>query len=285
MWISPRFIPILASVLVLPTGCGDEGTSAGSPGPTQREILLVQQSAAAAGAVNQAIEAASDSIVLRVPGSSVPGPMGLPVYPGATPAFDYQADVDFVIDFDALDPDGNDLFPDATGQVHVTAAGTDSDTPHAGTATFAAAIAADTDVVFTDPGNGLQTTIPAGATWSYLLTVEWSVSDDRNWTVTATTLTTINFSDIVVDDGVSIVTVDVVGERETTSTRTRVDGKQSSTRSFDGSLAITADDGTTVETVTLDYLKPGKVRITVAGNAFGPMTAETVRALFNAFIP
>jgi hypothetical protein len=211
--------------------------------------------------------------------------MGLPTWPGATPAFDYGADVDFVIDFDALDPDGNDLFPNATGQIHVTAVGTDSDTPDAGVATYTAAITADTDVTFTDPESGVLTTIPAGASWSYELTVTWSRSDDHNWTVTATTLTTINFTDIVVDDGVSIVNVDIQGEREVVSTRTRVDGKLTNERSFQGSLVITTDDGTTVETVTIEYLNPGEVRITVLGNVFGPMTDERIRALFHAFIP
>jgi len=275
----------LALVLALPAGCGDDGGSAGTPGPTNREVFLVQRAAAAAGAVSWTTEAASDSIVLRVPGSSVPGPMGVPTYPGATPAFDYGADVDFVIDFDALDPGGNDLFPDATGQVHVTAAGTDSDTPDAGEATFAAAVTADTDVVFTDPESGAQTTIPAGASWSYLLTVTWSRSDDDNWTVSAIALTTVDFTDLVVDDGVTTLTVDVQGEREVTSTRTRVGGKLTHERSFEGTLVITTDDGTTVETVTLEYLNPGRVRITVLGNVFGPMTEGRIRALFQAFIP
>ena len=281
-YVSPSF---LALVLALPAGCGDDGGSAGAPAPTDREVFLVQRAAAAAGAVNWTTEAASDSIVLRVPGSSVPGPMGVPTHPGATPAFDYGADVDFVIDFDALDPDGNDLFPDATGQVHVTAAGTDSDTPNAGVATFSAAVTADTDVVFTDPQSGAQTTIPAGASWAYLLEVTWSRSDDNNWTVTATALTTVNFTDLVVDDGATTLTVDVQGEREVTSTRTRVGGKLTHERSFEGSLVITTDDGTTVETVTLEYLNPGRVRIAVLGNVFGPMTEGRIRALFRAFIP
>jgi hypothetical protein len=281
----PRTLLALAAILALPSGCGDEGGSAAAPGPTDHEVFLVQRAASAAGSIGQTTEAASDAIVFSAPGTSSPGPMAVPIYPGATPAFDYGADVDFVLDFDALDPDGNDLFPNSTGQVHITAVGTDSDTPDAGEATYSAAIATDSVVTFTDPGTGTVTTIPAGASWSYLLTVTWSRSDDRNWTVTATTLTTIDFTGLVVDDGISTLNVDIVGEREVVSTRTRDGGKLTHERTFQGSLTITADDGTTVETVTIDYLKPGHVRITAAGNVFGPMDEARTRALFHAFIP
>src|SRR5262245_15418841 len=282
---SPRALPFVFSILALPVGCGDDGGSAGLSGPSEHDVLLVQKAAAAVGAVGRATEIASDAIVLSAPGSSSPGPAVLPTFPGATPSFDYGADVDFVIDFDALDPDGNDLFPDATGQVHVTASGTDSDTPDAGEATFSAAITAETDLIFTDPGTGMLTGIPAGDSWSYSLTVTWSRSDHRNWTVTATSLTNLNFVDIAVFDGTSIVTVDIVGEREVVATRTREDGKLTQERTIEGSLVVTTDDGTTVETVIIDYVNPGKVQITVAGRAFGPMSGPRARELFRTFLP
>ncbi|HZN62696.1 MAG TPA: hypothetical protein VFC90_09870, partial [Planctomycetota bacterium] len=285
---SPRALLFVFSILALPAGCGDDGGSAGLPGPmapSGNEIFHVQSAASAVGALGQVTEVASDAIVFSAPGSSTPGPAVLPTHPGATPSFDYGADVDFVIDFDALDVEGNDLFPNATGQVHVTASGTDSDTPDAGEATFSAAVTADTDLIFTDPGTGMLTGIPAGDSWSYLLTVTWSRADNRNWTVSAASRTLLNFTDIAVFDGTTIVTVDIVGEREVVSTRTREDGKLTHERTISGSLVVTTDDGTTVETVILDYVNPGQVKITVAGNAFGPMSGPKAQALFQAFLP
>lgn len=119
---TPRHSLTLAAVLLLPSGCGEEGVRAVLPtlptpvessGPTDHEIFQVQAAAAASGALRQAADAANDAIVLRRPGVSAPGPMGLPVFPGATPAFDYGADEDFIIDFDAVDSEGADLYPGA----------------------------------------------------------------------------------------------------------------------------------------------------------------------------
>ena len=288
---SPRARLSFIAILALSAGCGDDGGSAvpmAAPtlaAPTDHQVFHVQRATAAVGAVSKVSDVASDIIIMGDEGKATPGPKSLPTHPGATPSFDYGADVDFIIDFDALDPDGNDLHPDATGQVHVTAAGTDSDTPDAGEATFSAAVVAESDLVFTEPGTGVLTGIPAGAFWSHQLTVTWSRSDDHNWTVTATSLTTLDFTGLAVFDGTTVVTVDIAGEREVVVTRTRGGGKMTQERSVQGSLVVTTDDGTNVETVTLDYVKPGHARIAVGGNLFGPMTEGRVRTLFRAFIP
>ncbi|HEY3227391.1 MAG TPA: hypothetical protein VGK61_10410 [Planctomycetota bacterium] len=277
-----RIVLALAAILVLPVGCGGDGGS--GKGPSDYEIFLVQRSASASGAVSQAIEAGNAGILSSGSGSSAPGPHAVPVYPGATPAFDFAADVDVILDFDALDADGNDRFPNASGQIHVTATGTKTGTTDAGDASFSATIAAVTDLTLTDPESATQTTVPSGASWSYLLTVVWSQTDADNWTVTATATTNIDVPNVTVDDGVTILTINVLGQREVVSSFTRTAGRLTHERTFQGSLTTTVDDGTTTETVTILFDKPGKVTISVLGHVFGPMSEGKVFALFHAVI-
>ena len=281
--MSTRTLSILglAVVLGLPVGCGDRG---GSSGPSDEQIFLVRRTADASGAISRVVEAASAGILTSNSSSSAPGPHAVPVFPGATPAFDFEAAVDVAFDFDALDADGVDSFPNASGQIHVTATGTKTGTPESGDASFSSSVAADTDLVLTNPDTGVVTTIPSGASWSYVLTVVWTVTDADNWTVTATATTNVDVQDVTVDNGGAIVTIDVVGQREVVSSFSRTNKKLSLERSFEGSLTTSVDDGTTVETVVITFDKPGKVLISVLGHVFGPMSEGQVLALFGAVI-
>jgi hypothetical protein len=279
---SPLAAVALAAILALPAGCGGDSSDAG---PTEQQIFLVQRSTAASGAVGQVFEAANAGVLSGgSSGSSNPGPHAVPTFPGSTPSFDYSAAVDVILDFDALDPDGNDRFPNASGQIHVTATGTTTGTPESGDASFSVTVAAESDVVTTNPENGTQVTIPSGASWSYVLTVVWSVTDADNWTVTATATATVDVQNVTVDDGSTILTIDVQGQREVISSFTRTAGRLTHDRSFEGSLTTSVDDGTTVETVVILFDKPGKVTISVLGQVFGPMSEGKAGGLFHTVI-
>ena len=282
--MSHRRLAILGviAILALPAGCG--GSAGGDSSPTSREVFLVQKSANATGAISVVLEAANEGILASNSTSSAPGPHAVPVFPGATPAFDFAAAIDETFDFDALDLEGNDRFPDATGQIHVTATGTQTGDEFAGDATFSATVDIDASVTITDPDTGVITTIPAGATWSYLLNVVWTMTDSENWEVTATATTTINVPDVTVDDGGIIVTVDVVGTREVVSSRARTDKKSSHERTFSGSLTTTVDDGTTVDSVVFAWTKPGHVSISVLSTHFGNLSENEVLAVFHTEI-
>ena len=271
-----------AAALLASAGCGGDSSDSG---PSEEQIFLVQKSTAASGAVGQVFEAANAGVLSSGSSSSEnPGPHAVPTYPGSTPSFDYSAAVDVILDFDALDPDGNDRFPDASGQIHVTATGTNTGTPEAGDASFSVTVATETDVVTTNPDNGTQVTIPAGASWSYVLTVVWSMTDSDTWTVTATATASVDVQDVIVDDGTTILTIDVLGQREVVSSFTRTGGKLTHERSFEGSLSTTVDDGTTVETVVFMFSKPGHVTISVLGQVFGPMSEGKAGGLFHTVI-
>jgi hypothetical protein len=283
--MSHRALTILGviAILALPAGCGGGG---GDSGPSDQQIFLVQKSADASGAISAVLEAANEGILAANPnsGSPAPGPHAVPVFPGATPAFDFAAAIDETFDFDALDADGNDRFPDSSGQIHVTATGTQTGDEFAGTATFTATVDVDVDVVTTNPDTGVVTTVPAGASWSYVLFVEWTMTDSENWAVTATATTSVNVPDVTVDDAGVIVTVDVVGDREVISSRARTNKKSSHSRSFSGSVTNSVDDGTTVETVVFEFTKPGHVTISVLSTQFKNLSEEELLATFHTLI-
>ena len=283
--MSPHRLAILGVVafLALPAGCGGGG---GDSGATSRQMFLVRKSADASGAISAVLEAANQGILAANPNSSspAPGPHPVPVFPGATPAFDFAAAIDETFDFDALDADGNDSFPDASGQIHVTATGTETGDPSAGDATFSATVDVVADVSMTDPDTGVITTIPSGASWSYVLTVVWTMTDSENWEVTATATTSLDVQDVSVDDAGVITTVDVVGQREVVSSRARTNKKSSHERSFDGTLTTTVDDGTTVETVVFVWDKPGHVSISVLSTHFKDLSEGDVINLFGVAI-
>jgi hypothetical protein len=276
----------MVAFLALSAGCGGDGGGAADSGSPNRSVFLVQKSAEASNSISAILEAANQGILAANPnsGSPAPGPHPVPVFPGATPAFDFAAAVDETFDFDAVDADGNDLNPDVSGQIHVTATGTETGDPSAGTATYAATVDIDADVVSTNPETGVITTIPAGATWSYLLFVEWTMTDSENWEVTATATTTIDVQGVTVDDAGVIVTVGVVGDREVISSRERVDKKPSHSRSFSGSVTSSVDDGTVVEDVIFEFTKPGHVTISVLSTQIGPLSEGQVQHLFNTVI-
>ena len=279
---SRRGFMAAAAALIL-TGCGGDSGSDDS-GPTDQQIFLVQRSSEASSALTRIYEATSKAILASGSGTPTPGPHAVPVYPGATPAFDFAANVDVLLDFDALDIDGNDSDPDASGQVRVTATGTLTGDETAGTATFSASVVVEADLTLDNTDSDVETSVPAGASWSYILEVEWTATDSKNWSVTAIATTSVDVQDVVVDDGVEPVTVDTTAERIVTSSFSRTNGKVSHERLFEGSMTTSVDDGETVETVDFEWTKPGRVRISVVGHVFGPLNEGQVRSLFRTLI-
>ena len=254
---------ILGLAFVLASGCGDDSSDSG---PTDHQVFLVQRSSDAAGAVGQVVEASNAEIV------------------AGAPDFNLSASVDVVLDLDAPDANGNDRFPNATGQVHVIASGTVNGTSQSGDASYAVSVAADSDVLATNPDTGAQIMIPTGSSWSYQLDVIWSVTDSNNWAVTATANAQVGVSDMVVTHGASVQSVDVQGRREVVATLTRTAGQFTFTRSVEGSLEITVDDGISVENVVISFDNADRVTIAVEGRVFGPMSESEARALFQSSI-
>lgn len=254
----------VAALLALPAGCRDDDDDSG---PTDQQVFLVQNSSAASGAVGQVVEAANAEII-----------------GAAAPSFNLSASVDVVLDLDSADANGHDRFPNASGLVHVTASGTVNGTSQSGDASYSVAVAADADVLATHPDTGAQVVIPSGSSWSYQLDVAWTVTDSDNWALTAEAGAQIAVSDMTVIDGATVREIDIQGQRNDAATLSRTAGQLAFQRTVEGSLSISVDDGTNVETVVIVIDGAGLVTISVQGEVFGPMPESEARALFGAGI-
>jgi len=254
---APRSILALGAILSLLAGCGDDGGGGGgvsiAPAPTGGSPSLFEHAALAGSAVDQASEAAIEGILFKGTGVTPLGPAGSPTRTFQSPAvsFDFNFDFALTIDLDAENAAGNDQFPNATGMIDVTASGVVEGTPEAGSATYEVMVTAATDLVFTNPGNGVTATIPEGSSWSHTLTVEWSRTDAMNWSVTATSELAVELDGMTVVDGDTTYTVSVTGARQVDWSLTKVDGEVTQARTVEGSLTITISDGVITETIVI----------------------------------
>jgi hypothetical protein len=281
----------LAAILSLLAGCGGDGGGGGgiggigvAPPPSgTSQVVLVQQASNAGRAIDQATQIANDCILGAATGASTSsGPGGSSVFMTPAVSFSFSSSWSLTIDLDGVDGAGNDRFPDATGVIDVTAEGTVEGTIEAGEANYAVLVTATTDLVFTNPETGATATIPEGSFWSWTLNITWSRTDSMNWSVVATAVVEVGINDMILDDGVTTFTVDVAGSRTVVCTLERVDGELSHTRTIEGTLTITIDDGASVNTVVIEILGFNQYMVTINGEEFGPLTAAEVRALFDA---
>ena len=292
---SPRGLVAIGVVLALLAGCGGDGGSSGGgmgaipviggggSGSGPSDALLVQQSADTGKAVDQATQVANDLILVTITGTSTSStPGGSSVFQSPAVSFSFSSQFDLSIDLDAQNAAGEDRFPNATGVIEVSASGTIEGTLGSGEATYAVLITAGTDLVFTNAETGATATIPEGSFWSWMLTIDWSRTDSMNWSVVATAEVAVEVTGLSLDDGSNVVTIDVAGSRTVVCTLERVDGELSHSRTIEGSLAITIDDGSAVNEVVIEILDFNQYMVTINGEEFGPLTREEVRALFDA---
>jgi hypothetical protein len=280
-----RTAPILAAlVLLTAAGCGDGGSSGGStiiPAPVSGasafQIEQVPVATAASTAVEQATSATTHVIL---DGFTDGDATEAPHVFLAPPTFEFTSSVEWEIDFDSLNRNGQDRFPNLTGTVLLTAQGVLSGTWLAGEASYTVQVEVLTDVEATHPGTDVVTVIPAGALWSYSLVVTWDITDAQNWVVTANSSRSIIIEDLTVTDGDLVKTIDITGTREVATTITKENGEVTRVRVVSGSATITVDDGTEVTTIVLEFLEDGTILVTVNDEEFGPFTPAEFRAFF-----
>jgi len=262
-------------------GCGDDGGSGGgAPAPTQSETVLVQKADAAGAGVDEAMTAASEGIIDTGSGDSssasktVAGAQAAP-----TPTFTFQKSVSVVVDLDGLNAQGNDRYPNATGVISVSAAGTLSGGSGAGHADYAVQVTYDTEAVFTDPVSGATATVAAGASFSYALAVDWVYTDAYNWAITHVSHAQVQGLMVTVAGGGDSATVSVEAVRDVSCALTRAVGSFSAVWSVSGIKEVTIVHGAETHTVKLEVRSLAEIYVTVDGTTYGPYTAAQLRWL------
>lgn len=270
-----RILPALA-ILAIAAGCGHDDSTAASP--KSSEIGLLKQAAAASSVVSGTVQISSDAIVDDGTGGGAP--KGLRSSQASPTGVNFQASVNVTIDLDSTGPLGNDLFPNATGVITVSANGSIVGDEFAGTVSYDVNVSYDTDVTFTDPESGAQATVSAGASLSHTIVVDWNKTDEQNWTVNADTQATVANVNVVVIDDTKTVTASVDGYRHITATVTMTAGKLAASLSVDGYWDVTISDGTETHTVRVDVVSLAEIYFTVDGIKFGPFTVWQLKTLF-----
>lgn len=271
------------AALTLTIGCGDSGGSGGSSGgPSAEQSAAVQKSDGAGDASSQTMKAANDAIVNAGSGGAVAA-KGVPKAGKSAASFNFQANVNVTIDLDDVDGQGNDRFPNATGQLNIVAAGSISGTPNAGSASYDVQTNWLTEGVFTDPVSGVVAKMSQGSGIQYSLDVNWTYTDDFNWSISASSDLSGNHTVTVIDDSVTYVAT-ASGERHEDASFTRTPAGFSLTYSITGTRTVTFTNGLETHVVTVDVDGLDHITITVDGVVFGPYTAFQIRHWFGCHV-
>lgn len=262
--------------LGLALGCGDTGSGGSSGAPPAEAAAAAQKANSAGSTATQTAQASSDAVL----NSGTNGATSTPSTSGGaqapSPTFNFQASVNVVVDFDALNPSGQDAFPNVTGRLRVDATGTVTGDATSGDALYTVQTSWLTDGVFTDPVCGAQATIAAGSGLSYSLSVGWMYVDSLNWSVQASSDFSATRTVTVTDDG-ETWTANGTVQRHASWSIVRAAGAYTVSWSLTGQRTIVVTDGVETHTVVIDVQALDRIFITVDGTTYGPYTALQIR--------
>jgi len=269
----------LALTAALAVGCGEGGGSpSGGPSPAQK--AQAQQADAASSGIERTMDASNDAIVESgAPGSTSAKTGGSAKSGTSSMTINYQATINVTVDLDALNGSGQDAFPNASGQFSVSATGTIVGDASAGEATYAVHVAWITDGVFTDPVCGDSATIATGSNWNYSLVVQWSKTDDLNWSIQATADVS-GALNATVTQGLKTWTVTGTVTRHASASFSETAGTYAFTFSINGQRTVVVTDGTETHTVISTMTALDHIVIEIDGVAFGPYTLAQIRWWF-----
>ena len=270
--ISGLWAAVLA--LGLAVGC-DSGPSGAAPTGSQK--AQAQTADAGSSAVEQTADIATDAVVES--GASGSTTAKTSSAKAALTTINYQASVNVTVDLDALNSSGVDAFPNASGQFSVSATGTIVGDASAGEVTYAVHVAWITDGVFTDPVCNASATIASGSNWNYSLVIQWSRTDDLNWSIQAVADVTGALS-ATVTNGVKTWTVTGTVTRHANATFSRTAGNYSFTFGVNGQRTVVISNGTETHTVIITTSALDHIVIEVDGVSFGPYTLAQIRWWF-----
>ena len=263
----------LAGVLAvgMAIGCGEGGGSSGAS-PTAQQKSMAQTGDAGSSTIELTNEAANDAVVESgAPGSTSAKSGSSKSYAAGT-TINYQATVNVTVDLNMLNGQGQDAFPNATGQFSVVANGAVNGNGMNGSATYDVTVTWVTDGVFTDPASGDVATVASGSNWTYDLSIQWNKVDDLNWSIQATSDVAGSLNATVVHDGKTWTVTGTVA-RHAAASFSRTAGNYAWSFGINGSRTVVVTDGTETHTVVVSMSALDHITIEVDGVVYGPYTA------------
>jgi len=264
-------------VLGLAVGCGDNGGGGASnvATPTSAQKASGQTANAAANSVSVTQDAANDALVESGAPGSTSAKTGSSKSSTAGTTINYQASVTLTVDLDVLNGQGQDAFPNASGQYKVEANGTVTGDALAGEVTYNVKVTWITDGHFTDPVCGDSATVATGSNWSYSLLIQWSKVDDLNWSIQASSDVngTLNAT---VTHNLKTWTVTGTVTRHASLSFSRTAGNYAFAFSINGLRTVVVTDGTETHTVVVTMTALDHIVIDVDGVAYGPYTLAQI---------
>jgi len=275
------FGTIFAVALAAALGCGEGGGGGGATAvlPSVEEQTAAQGADAAGQAAERTAEIASDAVVESGAPGSTSQKTGEPVSSGPSATFNFQATVDVTVDLDARNSAGQDKYPNASGRFTVSATGNITGTNVSGEANYSCQVEWVTDGTFTDPVCGARVTVAMGSQRSHTLRVQWSWTDDLNWSIQATSDLNGSAQGTVTHGG-KTWTVSGTVDRHVTASFSRAAGTWSLAFSLTGERTLIITSGSVTHTVVLRFLDFDRIMITVDGVTFGPFSWIQVRIIF-----
>lgn len=261
----------LAAVLMvgMAVGCGEGGTTGGTPSESQK--AAAQKAGTGSSTVAKTQDAANDAIVESgAPGSTSAKSGSQKSYTAGT-TINYAASITLTVDLDVLNGQGQDAFPNATGQFKVTANGTVTGDGLNGQVTYDVHVEWLTDGVFTDPACGTSATIATGSNWNYDLQIQWAKTDDLNWSISASADVAGALNASVTKDGVTWTVTGTV-TRHASLTFSRTNGNYAFTFGINGQHTAVVTNGIETHTVVTTMSALDHIIIEVDGVSFGPYT-------------
>ncbi|HVE43239.1 MAG TPA: hypothetical protein VNM14_25410 [Planctomycetota bacterium] len=267
-------------VLGLAVGCGDNGGggSASPAAPSAVQKASGQTANAAANSVSVTQDAANDALVESGAPGSTSAKTGSSKSSTAGTTINYQASVTVTVDLDMLNGQGQDAFPNASGQykveANVDANGVTGSTT-AGQLTYNVKVTWITDGHFTDPVCGDSATVASGSNWSYSLLIQWSKIDDLNWSIQASS--DVNGAlNATVTHNLKTWTVTGTVTRHASVSFSRTAGNYAFAFSINGQRTVVVTDGTETHTVVVTMSALDHIVIDVDGVAYGPYTLAQI---------
>lgn len=269
----------LALVAALAAGCGDGGGNAATGGPNESQKATAQSADSASSSVERTMDVSNDAIVESGAPGSTTAKTGSSKSAAAGTTIDFQATVTVTVDLNALNGSGQDAYPNADGTFEVSATGTVVGDASAGQATYAVQVKWLTDGHFKDPVCDKTATVAAGSNWNYDLVVQWSKTDDLNWSIQATADVS-GALNATVTHGTKTWTVTGTVTRHASASFSRTAGNYAWTFGINGQRTVVVTDGVETHTVISTMTALDHILIEIDGVVFGPYTLAQIRWWF-----